>query len=739
LTTTNFTSGFEEEYTRSIIKSENVGTPEIAVYLRSVNQELLNDPGNDLKKVLAFRDRLISEKKVLFQDFSQPEELQSLVRLKIQDYLLSLKKQETESEEEEKSQSKSTNAQTDDNEDNVTQSLLTAEGHRFLENLLEKTKSADREEEISQLDVARLRLLSNTLTEEGNDNPLLGVHDANILFRNRTTAYGDKEISRLLDVGLENIQDGNTPLWHWYNLYQSKVNENSLQFKSLLKEGVATGALEAMRLIGAALPSDNKHLNRKLFIERWLHETTSDNIKVTALRYLKQHGKDEDLGDIQKELDRANSKTAKIALEAKISIQLRYKKADALNTVFTHIFETIDKVLLNDVLYLSQSVDERLLILGLKHRNKDVRLESLKRLENSISLKRDDIKQLYDDSNAQVRKKAVELTLLKGEVLSDAEIKSTLIKRSGRALGLAGLLSSPMTPDEEGNACYKAFLLSQYLKMPEIKIQEEIKNNWILDGVSYFALCEKYFKKHSGALRENIDDKFQKEFEKYIKYLEGIGVDEESIKESRSLDDFLRKKLTRKGLDLLCRKSQVVDLERVRENLHSGYVESSYDEIEYLRKHGAWEDIPLITNLEWNYASRRNALTLLTPDINWSKHIGGAIYSIGKSRPDDLLNLVMPFNVFAEVIKEFPPARFLEITHKTLFKLLNNEHDNIRKYASLKIIQAMNKTKINKLLNKYIEDKDSRYYNVIYWLDFGVSLPKKIVNSSAKLIFSNGY
>ena len=51
----------------------------------------------------------------------------------------------------------------------------------------------------------------------------------------------------------------------------------------------------------------------------------------------------------------------------------------------------------------------------------------------------------------------------------------------------------------------------------------------------------------------------------------------------------------------------------------------------------------------------------------------------------------------------------------------------------------MNKTKINKLLNKYIEDKDSRYYNVIYWLDFGVSLPKKIVNSSAKLIFSNGY
>lgn len=734
-----FTSGFEEEYTRSIEKSEKESTPEIAVYFKDVDQELLNDPGDDLKKVLDFKSRLIKEKKILFQNFSQPADLQQLVRLKIQNYLLSLKTQESENEEDEKSQTKSTNTKTDYSEGDVAQSLLSAEGHRFLEGLLEKTKSPEREEEISQLDIARLRLLSNTLTGPGNDNPRLGAHDANILFRNRLVPYGDKEISRLFDAGLISIQHENTPLWHWYSTYQSSVSENGLQFKSLSEENIATGALEAMRIIGASLPCDGKGLNRKLFIDDWLHENSADDIKASALRYLKYHGKDEDLDDVQKELDRANSKTTKIALEAKIAIQLRYNKAGALNTVFTHPFETIDKTLLNKVLSLPQFVKDDFLRLGLKHRNKYVRLECLDRLDDNKSLKQGDLQQLYDDTSAQVRKKAVELTLQSGGSLSNKEIKSILVKPSGRAPGIAGLFGGSMQSDEEGESCYQGLLLAQYLKMSEKELLEKVGDDWVFNDIPYFALCEKYFKKHADELRRSVDDQFREHFEKHIKYLEGIGLKDEIIQKTRKLEDFIRKNLTREGLDVLSRKSQATDLERVRINLQSGYVQSSYDEIEYMRKHGDWEDIPLIIKLERDYTSRHNALTILTTDDNWSKYVGSAIYNIGKDRLDDLLNLEIPFNVLVEVIKEAAPARFMEISHQTLLRLLNNEHDKIRKYVSLKIIQAMNKHKIKTLLNEYVEDQEYRYYNVIFWLDFGVSVPKKTVNSSVNLILKDGY
>lgn len=111
-----FSSGFEEEYTLSLEKSENGGSPEIAIYLKDIDPELLNDPGDDLKKVLAFKKNLTEEKKILFQDFSQPEGLQKLVRLKLQDYLLELGKQEEKSEEIEQSQTKIINSKNDHRE-----------------------------------------------------------------------------------------------------------------------------------------------------------------------------------------------------------------------------------------------------------------------------------------------------------------------------------------------------------------------------------------------------------------------------------------------------------------------------------------------------------------------------------------------------------------------------------------------------------------------------------------------
>ncbi len=142
---------------------------------------------------------------------------------------------------------------------------------------------------------------------------------------------GPRELSGLIDCGLKNIRHENVPLWYWCDLYKNSVGDNFLPFKTFADGDVKVGALEAMKLIGAPLPTD-----RDFFIERWLSVESSERARNAALGYLKHHGRDEDVLQVQSELDRADSKTAKSALETLVSIQFRYNKGEALKTAFVN-------------------------------------------------------------------------------------------------------------------------------------------------------------------------------------------------------------------------------------------------------------------------------------------------------------------------------------------------------------------------------------------------------------------
>jgi hypothetical protein len=67
------TSGFEEEYNISVERSEREGRPEICLFLKDMKPERLSDPGDQLKRVIDFRDRLESEKKIFFKPFADSE------------------------------------------------------------------------------------------------------------------------------------------------------------------------------------------------------------------------------------------------------------------------------------------------------------------------------------------------------------------------------------------------------------------------------------------------------------------------------------------------------------------------------------------------------------------------------------------------------------------------------------------------------------------------------------------
>lgn len=61
----DFSSGFHEEFERSMARCEETGSPEISLFFKQIPGEFMVDPGDDLKKVLEFRKTIIAGKKIL--------------------------------------------------------------------------------------------------------------------------------------------------------------------------------------------------------------------------------------------------------------------------------------------------------------------------------------------------------------------------------------------------------------------------------------------------------------------------------------------------------------------------------------------------------------------------------------------------------------------------------------------------------------------------------------------------
>lgn len=88
--TGEYSSGFEEEFERALKRREGPGSPEIWLSFKQVDHELLKDPGEQLGQVLAFKQRQIQQRQVLFKEFADVEGWRSLLRTWLMQYVLRL-------------------------------------------------------------------------------------------------------------------------------------------------------------------------------------------------------------------------------------------------------------------------------------------------------------------------------------------------------------------------------------------------------------------------------------------------------------------------------------------------------------------------------------------------------------------------------------------------------------------------------------------------------------------------
>lgn len=709
-----YTSGFEEEFEISVRNHRKVGRPQISLFFKLVDDDQLRDPGEELKKVLAFKQKIQDERLVLYEQFSDLVECERKLRRCISRYLLRVR--EADSKRLTDDQSPTTERHNLPKADSLT---ISNEVFESLSSMAEATTShKDDGLGIPAEQIARLRLLASVLSDpRQNDENFLGVHDANLLYlKGNELNLTSPEKDGLVDAALFHLEAENVPLWHW--LARLPDRKTHLALAAMFGDAdKRIGALAILRLTGTQL-QENSTPKRSLFVGLLLTEETPPAVRVATLEYLGTCGTLADIEIIKSELERANHQTSAPAEDAAIRIALRDSRQTAFDLACRLKPRVISQKLLDELFSESNLISTSSLLNGLENPIDRIKRECVSILARRGALSSKIAEKLVTDIDPEIRYHALQV-LAKHRQISEAEARQVLIKQRVRA-GL-GLLT-PFDKAYEGHEVFDRFRRQMLVEMPIRDLERLALQPNVFDCLPRLVLFERRFRKYAGRLRAAIADKFKKEFDEDLQKWTGTTlVDTDVIDRAKSLENFLRKERTRAGLSVLVSKGGRQDLVIVRDCLASGFIDTEVSDLECLAKFGEWKDVGLILSL---VESRRpRPLLIDTIPIDQSLCAAQAIYALGRERVPELLQANMPGVILQEVIKLIPDKTFAMLPDAVLLSLLSSDAAQVRKVTALRCVRVFSKAKLRDLLNEY-HKMSTRYYNVYHWLDLGISLPQ---------------
>jgi hypothetical protein len=717
-----YTSGFEEEFQRSMTRNSKEGRPEINLLLKDLDAASLADPGDHLKRVIAFKDHVFSEKKLLAATFSDTRDFEGKFRKCIQGYVIGLAGKDNTSESE-KDKAPAVEAEAIPANEPGPTTPLSVEGAKFLRAFLKTAEKASDENPLAAEDIARVRLLSIIAAVHGNDQQSLGSHDANLLYKARTKfEFGRREINGLIDDGVAQLNNENVPLWHWIAAIDG-FKDNILPIWSVIgSTNRRVGTLKAMRLISEPIV-EKEDFGRQAFISLWFSKDADTAVRLSALEYLSECGQQSDLPFIKKEFDRNETQTSSAAAHAIICITLRDDRRAALEALYAMQPSTVEQGLLNALFCHDTEFEDEILARGLNHSSALVRTTVVKLLRKRRTLTSSLAEALLNDSAAEVRFEALHALVASGRNYSVEQAKEVLVSK--RATTTArGFLAMSQT-DLDGEAVLERYA-KQYFDGLSIAQLEEKAQSAIFDQNAYFALVRRDFGLRGDDLRKAVANEFVDRFELLLQEMaRQYGAQTELIEKTRSLAQHLRSRFTREGLDIICSRFDPTDLSLIRSKLESDDVNYSATDLRYLAKFGQWRDIPLvIASIERPEYGRKYASLLSTASSTKYADAAHTLYALGKHRLADLLATPMPAHLLAHIILLMPEKVFQGLDDAVIHPLMRSEDENVRKWAALKFVRAFPRRKVKQFLDEYLA-ANQFYYNVIHWLDFGLSVPRR--------------
>ena len=722
-----YSSGFQEEFERSRARYEESGSPDISLFLKEIPEKDMEDPGDELKQVLEFRKKIEEEKNILYQKFTTPQEMEKLAGRYFAENVNRLRETDTSSvSDEDRAKRANPDPETGEGEKKSPESSpISDEGFAFLKYFVERIGQEDALDGLDAFEIARFRLLANSVSKSGNEEMDLGVHDINLLFSACAEGMklGRREIYCLAKLGFQHLRNENVPLWCWYSgVSNSQLDVALISSLRGANDNEKVGAINMFTALGRKLPKDSELITRLGVLDGWFSEDSSARVKSAALDYLAKKGTADDVAVVKKEYERSDHETSRQSLECMIEILLRTgQENSAQRLVLESQFESLDAETLKAVLEGFENLETERLLLGLEHRNAQVRLQTVKVLRARGALDCEMVKRLCEDSDALIRNEAIATYSKLGRTFTPEEVKNILVSpQKYLGQGLLGALSN-----REGEELFERYNMESLKKFSEAELTKRVASAHMHDDAPYFVRAEKYFADHAEELRRDIDDTFSAYFEERFRRMEtafgGYPGSKDLLSKTRDSEDFRRKQHTRQGLDILCRKGKHEDLERIRSNLQSGYAGTSQTDVEYLAKHGEWTDIPLLANAD----APNLGGSFLADFGDFQDEVAKALLRMSRGHSvSKLFSLEMPASILKKTIEQCAESSFSKFSQDALFRLLNHDSEDVRKAASIKVVRTFSKKQIKSTLHEYVGRDEYRYYNVIHWLDLGASMSR---------------
>ncbi|MCC3303710.1 DUF4062 domain-containing protein [Sneathiella sp. HT1-7] len=714
-----YTSGFEEEFRRSMDRKRATEKPEIALLFKKPTEELLADPGPEITKVLKFKKEIVDAKELTFQEFDKLDEFatkfRAIISLILNMQLDASKAEDIVSEESIKETSN------DGSQKDIapsTTSLFDPSSIHFIESLFENS-------EIDATSIARFRLIANSMHKSGNDDISLGVHDSNLIYRNKDAiTLESRETKFLIKTGVSNFQSEVVPIWYWlFSTTESPQYE--ITFRTLYGSNRhRENALKILRLCSWDIADISELFTRKSIIEIWLNNNTSNDLRLAAFSYLQECGREEDLPQISSFHDSSETNISIAAVSATIGILSKFSISEALEFIATREDADISPAIAQKLLSKPSMIETTLLKNCLSNQSTEFLILVAKELNKREKLSLDDAKLLGESGNAQVRLISTQTFQRHRDEFSLSDAKKILVKPTKNRTLISWFSTTSI--DHDGEAVYDSYEIAVFCELPVEELRQKVKSASIYNSNALKAYYTRYFSSARSEMINNLEDKFVSYFEDKREK-----ISEPNVPPTDSLTNFLRLSMLKSVLDILCEKGGVKDLQLARNLIDESEIQLSNTIASFLAKHGSWEDAERIAKLT-NDASFSGGLLPSPNKMNDYKEIATALLKLGGERIADLFALDISSSVKKWMIHLLSKPKFISFDDKQICQMLRNESEYIRQAVAFKSILCLTKSRLEKILYLYYKGEDSHYYNAIFWLDLGISTPSKLAKSIAR-------
>ncbi|MBE3128468.1 MAG: DUF4062 domain-containing protein, partial [Actinobacteria bacterium] len=694
--TGRYSSGFEEEFIYAYKRRKKTGKPEIWLFFKKIDEEIVKDPSVQLKKVLKFKKEQIRKKELLFKEFGDSENWGELIYDYLLDYVLEQSAIEPQIEIQEQSvilDSSKGVKEMKEAEIDIKKIVYPPALINLFDQVSLKLKE-DKQVSFNFWDKTRLFLQSSAWFSEIHLGDIFGIHELNLIYTQRNNWEISESERLFIARSFIRYFNNNRPGWFWLrDMNEEEVN--NLLKRLLIHDPNVFVRRGAINLLG------DTHYKADLDILKKGLNDTDEYVIIESISLIKNTKNIKYINLLEPFTNHKDSLIRDKAIEAKI--ELLYLKSP--NEGFSYLIETGAKIpaFLNiKIENLDLGVNDKLIIEAVKNSEVAIRRFCAKYLRKAKLLSKDICKELLNDPDMLVRKQGV-----LGLIDLDEKIEMDFIRKifpepkgsNINALAFALEIAEVSADD---------FIPILFEKRTPEDLLSQIDFYEVSGVEAYEILAKKHFQFLKGRIRLDLDSEFETlKSESENKWIEKYGDVGKTISKGLKpeLINFYRGRYILAALAGLSIHGKKEDVKYAREYLsNKKYEGDKFEALKIILHFGDKLDIEMLNKIALNSYGETKRVAI------------EALFKFSEDRDSRLALIINKdetiYKTSLQMLLKYDLPYKIEIAEI----LLKSEIEDRRLDGLAILLHYLNETELEKFLDDYLK-QDTYYYNIVTWLD----------------------